>query len=189
MKKELFIFAFVIFIAACGNDTPVPKPVGYYRIDLPKPEYVAKTFGTCPFSFEISKYSRLEVFKNGKHRCWFNIAYPRLNARLYVTYKPVKGNLREFLEEAHTLAFEHEIKANRISTRRIENDSSNVFGLIYDLGGKVASPYQFYLTDSVDHFLRASLYFMTQPNPDSIQPSLDYVKRDMLHFIKSFRWE
>lgn len=189
MKKEFFIFSFIILLAACSNDTPVPKPVGYYRIDLPTPEYKAKDPEGCPFRFEISYLSRLEVFENGEHPCWFNIAYPSLHARMHMTYKPVDGNLREFLEEARTLAFEHEVKANRISTKVIKNDSTHVYGLIYDLGGNVASPYQFYLTDSIHNFIRGSLYFMAHPNPDSLQPSLDYVKRDMEHFIQSFRWE
>lgn len=189
MRRAFLVFALAVVLAACGNDRPAPKPVGYYRIDLPRPSYVERTFGDCPFAFEISKYSRLEVFEKDQHPCWFNISYPNLHARIHMTYKPVDGNLREFLEEAHSLAFEHEVKANRITTKRIENDSARVYGLIYDLGGSVASPYQFYLTDSVANFVRGSLYFLAEPNPDSIQPSLAYVKRDMEHFIRSFRWK
>lgn len=189
MKKGFLIFGLLVLLAACGNDAPVPKPIGYYRIDLPTPDYKEKDMPNCPFRFEISDYSRLEIFEGGKHPCWFNIAYPALDAKLHMTYKPVNGNLREYLEEAHTLAFEHEVKANRISTRQIIKDSTEVYGLIYDLGGNVASPYQFYLTDSTRHFIRGSLYFMAHPNPDSLKPSLDYVKRDMDHFIESFRWE
>lgn len=112
-----------------------------------------------------------------------------MNAKMYFTYKDVDGDLREFIEEAHGLAFEHQIKANKISTRKIENDSAKVYGLVYNLGGNVASPYQFYLTDSVNHFLRGSFYFNARPNPDSSKPALDYVRNDIDRFIDSFEWK
>jgi len=185
--KHLIILFGVFFIYGCGNDSPIPKPIGYFRIDLPEPKYQHKT-PDCPFEFDISQYSQLELYADTAHPCWFNIAYPMIDARMYITYKAIDGNLRGYLEEAHGLAYEHQIKANRISTRQIARDSSNVYGLIYNLGGNVASPYQFYLTDSTTHFLRGSLYFNARPNPDSTQPALDYVRRDIERFVDSFEW-
>jgi gliding motility-associated lipoprotein GldD len=64
-----------------------------------------------------------------------------------------------------------------------------VYGLVYDLGGAVASPVQFYLTDSTNHFLRGSLYFEAKPNPDSIAPVLAYVKKDIELFTRSLEWK
>lgn len=192
MLKSLFKYSLLLLLMvlfySCGNETPTPKPVGYFRIDLPEPKYQHKS-PDCPFEFDISEYSRLELFVDSEHPCWFNISYPMLNARLYLTYKNVDNNLREFIEEAHGLAYEHQIKANRIATRQIQNDSSRVYGLIYNLGGNVASPYQFYLTDSTDHFLRGSFYFNARPNPDSTKPALDYVQNDIDRFIDSFEWK
>lgn len=173
---------------ACGRETPIPKPIGYFRIDLPAPKYQHKT-PDCPFEFDISAFARLEMIVDTAHSCWFNVAYPMLDARMYFTYKGVDGDLREFIEEAHGLAFEHQIKANKITTRKIQDDSSKVYGLIYDLGGNVASPYQFYLTDSANHFLRGSFYFNARPNPDSSKPALDYVRNDLDRFIDSFEWK
>lgn len=186
--KTTLVLLCILFLHACGSETPVPKPVGYFRIDLPTPKYQHKS-PDCPFEFDISEYSQLELIVDTAHPCWFNIAYPMINARMYFTYKDVDGDLREFIEEAHGLAFEHQIKANKISTRKIENDSAKVYGLVYNLGGNVASPYQFYLTDSTDHFLRGSFYFNARPNPDSSKPALDYVRNDIDRFIDSFEWK
>lgn len=166
----------------------MPKPVGYFRLDFPEHSYQHKN-PDCPFSFDISKYSRLEIYTDTARPCWFNIDYPSLNATIYVTHKTINNDLRGFIEEAHTLAYQHQIKASRISSKTIKRDSANVYGLIYDLGGSVASPYQFYLTDSTRYFLRGSFYFNVRPNPDSTKPALDYVKKDIDRFIETFQWK
>jgi gliding motility-associated lipoprotein GldD len=177
----------VLILIGC-TDTPTPKPIGYFRIDLPENNYQYKTFG-CPFSFESSKYSQLAFFDKTKSPCWFNIEYPRLNATVHITYKPIENNLREYLEEARALTYEHQSVASKIDPQIINEPEKNVYGLAYELGGNVASPYQFYLTDSTDHFLRGSLYFSSKPNADSLKPAMDFIKRDLEHFAETFQWK
>lgn len=111
-----------------------------------------------------------------------------MEATIHLTYKSVEDNLREYIEESRNLTFEHQVKANRIETEVVSIPQKNLFGLIYDLGGSVASPVQFYLTDSTDHFLRGSLYFNARPNPDSIKPVLEYVRSDIDRMISSVEW-
>ena len=48
---------------------------------------------------------------------------------------------------------------------------------------------QFYLTDSIEHFLRGSLYFKVVPNNDSLQPVIDFITDDVRHLIKSLEWK
>ena len=159
-------------------------------IALPDHAYKERT-PECPFGFEISEHSRLQwtESENPDEKCWFGIVYPRYGAHVYITYKEIQGDdLRTYIEESRTLVYEHQIKANRILMEEITRDSANVYGLTYDLGGEVASPYQFYLTDSTRHFLRGSLYFNSRPNPDSIAPVLDYVRKDMEHFAETLYW-
>lgn len=187
-KPSIVVLLLLIIItASCKEDHHIPKPIGYFRIDIPAHDYVAKNFG-CPFQFEIGTESQLVFFDESKSKCWFNINYPGLDATLHITYKPIVGNLREYLEESRGLAYEHQAIASNISPSLIDMPEKNVYGLTYDLGGKVASPFQFYLTDSVNHFLRGSLYFNARPNPDSLQPSLDYIRADMMQFTESFEW-
>ena len=184
MKRLFFIFA--LFFFSCADENPVPKPIGYFRIDLPESDYREKEPLNCPLEFQISQNSRLEY--TSKDKCWFNVSYPAYRAKIHLTYKPVEDNLRDYIEESRTLTYEHQIKANSIRQNTIVDREREVYGLIYDLGGSVASPVQFYLTDSTNHFLRGSLYFNARPNPDSIKPVLRYVRSDIDQMIESLNW-
>lgn len=191
MKKFLvLIFIPASLLAACGAEAPTPLPRGYFRIDLPESRYTRKAFG-CPFSFEASDRSRLEFFSDGGagERCWFDMYYPDHRARIHFTYKDPGDHLRDFIEEARGMAYEHHIKANKIDRKVIADSLNNVYGLAYNLEGNVASHFQFYLTDSVNHFVRGSLYFEARPNQDSIRPVLRHIKGDLIHLIETFRWE
>lgn len=189
LKTLLILFSIILIIQGC-EENYVPKPPGYFRIDLPEKKFVQRNLENCPFKFESPVYSQVQIIKDkAENPCWFNINFPDQNAMIHFTYKPVENDLRDLIEETHQLTFEHQVVANRIESHQIVNDSVNVYGLIYDLGGNVASPLQFYLTDSSKHFLRASLYFMARPNPDSIQPVLDFIHKDVEHLIETWRWE
>ena len=60
--------------------------------------------------------------------------------------------------------------------------------MLYDYEGVTATSTQFYLTDSINHFFRASLYFDTEIN-DSLLPINNFIKADVKHLIESFRWK
>jgi gliding motility-associated lipoprotein GldD len=188
LKKALALILALSFWG-CKEDAPTPKPVGYFRIDLPESDYKRRNPEYCPFSITISSHSRIEyAFHETNPECWFNVYYPRFDATIYFTYKEVKDNLRAYIEESRAMTYEHQIKANRIEAEAITYPEKNVYGLIYDLGGNVASPVQFYLTDSTDHFLRGSLYFNARPNPDSIKPVLGFVRTDIDSIINGLQW-
>ena len=63
-----------------------------------------------------------------------------------------------------------------------------VYGIWFPLEGSVASPYQFFVTDSVEHYMRGSLYFNTSPNPDSMAPVIEFVKEDLEKMLETFEW-
>jgi gliding motility-associated lipoprotein GldD len=190
MVQRLISLLSILVFFGCGEEISTPKPVGYFRIDLPEGEYIRKSPENCPFTFEQSTLGRLEYqVSQEDEQCWFNLSYPRFDAKIYLTYKEVDQNLRGYIEESRALTYEHQIKANRISEVKIDDQSRSVYGLVYDLGGAVASPVQFYLTDSTNHFLRGSLYFEAKPNPDSIAPVLAYVKKDIELFTRSLEWK
>ena len=188
MKKIVLLF-FVLSLFSCSDDTPIPKPVGFFRIDLPEASYGEKDPEFCPFKFPLSINGRVE-YKSSPNGpiCWFNLSYPRFDAKLYFTYKEVDGNLRELIEESRALTYEHQVKANRIQEKAVSDTSRAVYGLVYDLGGAVASPVQLYLTDSTNHFLRGSLYFNARPNPDSIDPVLHFLQKDIDKFVEELEW-
>ena len=58
-----------------------------------------------------------------------------------------------------------------------------------NIEGDVATPFQFYLTDSTTHFLRGSLYVKSKINQDSLAPVYEFLKRDAMHMINTFQWQ
>ncbi|MGB0886780.1 MAG: gliding motility lipoprotein GldD [Vicingaceae bacterium] len=189
--KKLKTIAF-LFISAllfsCGDDAYTPKPKGYFRVDLPKKEY-KKITKDCPFTFETPTYTQLKADANRPNKpCWFDVDFTNLNARIYLSYKPIENNFAQYLEDSRSLAFKHTVKAFDIEQQPISFPDKNVYGLIYSIEGNAASAYQFHLTDSTNHFIRGSLYFNNIPNQDSIQPVLNFIKEDINHIFETFEW-
>lgn len=182
-----FLVICAYLLAGC-SEPPVPKPKGHIRIDLPQKSY-ADINTSCPFAFEIPDYSAFRLRPEKAEKCWFNLDFPLNRAQIHFTYKPVEGNLRQLLDESHHLSYEHHVKANNIVSEPVMIDSTCVYGLIYRLDGAVASPLQFYLTDSTRHFLRGSLYFNTVVNSDSLQPVVDFIAADVKHLVETMRWK
>lgn len=185
-----FLFLILIFDSCINKDENyIPKPKGYFRIDLPEHSYLL--FDTIlPFSFEYSKDAicSFQSKENGKY--WIDISYPALNASFNITYIPLHNDLRELvLKEDKMIKFHIDNgKADNVELSVIEDH--NLSGNLYDLSGKeVACPLQFWLTDSVNHFLRASLYFNFAPNNDSLQPVIQFLREDALNMINTFSWK
>ena len=80
------------------------------------------------------------------------------------------------------------MKAAGIRTQQFDFTEQRVSGVMNNLQGPVASPYQFFASDSASHFLRGSLYFDHAPNPDSLQPSLAHIEKDIVHLIETLAW-
>ncbi len=188
MKNKLVFFLFFsLFFLACEKE-PVPKPKGYFRISLPEKKY-EKFQAKCGFSFQKPTYSKAVYFRGkGMDSCWFNLVVPRLNAKFHMTYLPIDNNLQKYVEEAYVMAYKHEVKASTIKTTPYYDKERKVSGLIYDLGGDVASSLQFYMTDSVNHFLRGALYFENHPNADSLAPVLSFLREDMDMMYQTIEW-
>ncbi len=188
-KTRIFSLGIIsVLLVSCGEDVYTPKPTGYFRIELPEKNYLLYD-DNCPFTFESPAYSRIAKRTDPQTICWFNVEYPKCNAVLYCSYKPVEGNIDELLADSRTLVQKHIVKATDIKENRIENDSAHVYGLLTEIRGSVASPIQFHLTDSTRHFLRASLYFNNKPNPDSLAPVLAFIQSDIEHMIETFKWK
>lgn len=188
-KNILSLTIVTILFLSCGGDSYNPKPKGYFRIDLPEKSY-HKITNDCPFTFEIPDYTTIEVDPNSPNiSCWFNIVFTDLNASVYISYKDVDNNLNTYLEDSRTLAFKHTVKAFDIEQRVVMIPDKKVYGLEYNILGDAASSYQFHLTDSINHFIRGSLYFNSPPNQDSISPVLNFIKEDIQHLFKTFEWK
>ncbi len=176
---------------SCGGDedTIAPKPRAYFRVAFPEKKYVLYD-SACPFTFEMPTYSRVEPDRNARAEpCWINLAFPQFQGTLHLSYKPVNNNIQEYLEDTYTLASKHQIKASGIEEQMIAKDSDKVYGLIYQIKGNAASSVQFFLTDSVHHFIRGALYFNAAPNTDSISPVVEFIEKDIERMITTFKWK
>jgi len=191
--KFYLLFFTIISLSACVNDTEyIPKPHGYFRINFPEKHYV-KFDTNYPYSFEIPSYASIETDKSNKAEpYWLNIAIQKYNAKIYISYKKV-NNLKElakYIEDSRTFVIKHIPKSTGINDTLINEKDKKVYGLFYDiLGTDAASPMQFFLTDSVNHFFRAALYFNNVPNNDSLEPVIQFIKQDISHLVKTFHWK
>jgi gliding motility-associated lipoprotein GldD len=190
VKHILWIAALACTLYSCGGDNFIPKPRGYFRIDLPEKQY-RRFDSTCPYTFDYPVYSHIAPDPDPKAEpCWINLEFPRFHGTLHLSYKKVKNNLYQYFEDAHSFVSKHIPKADQIIPRNISIDSSRVWGLVYDIEGSgVASTYQFCVTDSSRHFLRGALYFSVVPNNDSLSPVLDFIKKDVDHLVETLKWK
>ena len=177
-----------LFLSGCSKNY-TPKPRGYFRIQFPEKEYITLQQG-FPYSFEIPAYSiALPDSTPFAEPNWINIHIPGNKAEIHLSYKPVKNNLFVFTEESRELTYKHTQKASAIEERIFMNPGKKVFGTIYLISGNAASPIQFYLTDSVNHFLRGALYIRDVPNIDSLKPVIDFLIPDVIHLIETTEWK
>lgn len=181
----------LLFMASCGEEErPLPKPKGYLRIDLPEKDYVkVDTIGR--YAFEMPSYAEITYDPfSPQEKNWVNVEMPCFKASIHLTHKDVKGNLGEYLEDVHTMITKHLQKANGMNDSLISNPEHKVYGMLIEMDGKgVATPMQFYLTDSTANFIRGALYFNFVPNNDSMQPVIDYIRQDIDRMIETFEWK
>lgn len=171
---------------SCADD-PQPKPKGFLSLNYPDAAY--RTFDAdCPYVLEINKLSVAESSPGGK-KCAVNLNYELLDGTLFLTYQPVKGNLDSLLRDAQRLPLQHTIKADAIEGDVYTNPYHKTYGMFYEVSGDAASQAQFFLTDSVDHFLTGSVYFNARPNYDSLRPAAAYLKQDIRHLMETVRWK
>ncbi len=175
----------MVLLGACEEDA-VPKPRGYFRIDLPEARYRSWDPG-CGYAAELPEHLVPKAVHTTDRTCWFDLEYPAMRATVHLTYQPVQGQLAELVEEAHDLKRTHELKATRIASTRVVRDSSRVYGTLFDVEGDVASPFVFYLTDSTTHFLYGALYFNARPNADSLAPVTEFLRKDLRRFATTLR--
>ena len=169
------------------EEMPVPKPAGHVRLTLPD---TASTpyLSPCGANYRVPNHAKVQLkpAPEGEPGCWYNLAFPRFNAKIHVTEVPVNGRLSDLLKDAQSLVFGHEVAASGI--RRNALDVPGKSGMIYVLEGPVAAPLQFFVTDSTSSFVRGSLYFNHKPNPDSTKPVLERMEADVRRLMETLIW-
>jgi gliding motility-associated lipoprotein GldD len=190
-----FTAALMLLCFFACNETELPRKRGYLRIELPQHQYKVFDPQNCPFSFEVSSLATAYADTNAlSEPCWWYIKYPSLNGEIYISYKPVKGDFAPYAEDARTLVYKHTQRASAINESMVTNDH-HASGIVYEIGGDdeiggdAASAVQFFMTDSVHHFLRGALYFNNVPNSDSLAPVVKYIRQDIDRMLATLQWK
>tara|TARA_Y100001947_G_scaffold16379_1_gene12079 strand:- start:5141 stop:5722 length:582 start_codon:yes stop_codon:yes gene_type:complete len=183
----------VIFIVLFGCENYfLPKQSAYLRLDYPKPEYKLIDDKDFPFFFEVNtRLSEISDIDINLRSIDFIINYNQLNAQINFQYKNVNSSekLKAYILDLKSTIETHSMMANSVKIKDYSLKEKNIFGRIFDLSGNVASPYQFYLTDSINNIISGLVYFNIKPNYDSILPAINYIENDIIHLIESFDWK
>jgi gliding motility-associated lipoprotein GldD len=175
------LLIFTLVLASCKEET-LPKPRAMLRLEYEGSGM--KQYNTKSYKFQINKKAVIDKESDNS----VTLKYPKMRGSVFITYKPVKGDLNELLRDAQKLSYEHVVKADNIVEQPYINEEARVFGMYYEVKGDAASQAQFYLTDSLQHFVTGSLYFYAKPNYDSIYPAAVYLQKDIRHIMETLRW-
>lgn len=190
MRKIVSILAVAALLVSCGKAS-APKPYGYYRITVPDTAYVDfdKSYPTYPYTFALSRNAVVKPRDDVSEPYWINLVYPALDATVHCSYKPVQNNLRELTDDALEFVYRNASFANAIPEQDYMHPEARVYGVLFDLEGNTASSCQFFVTDSTNHFFRASVYCNCPPNADSLAPVYEYLRKDVVKMVESFEWK
>ncbi len=189
--RNFIIFSILgctLFLGSCSKAT-IPRPYGYFRVDLPEHSYRTIDTLNLPFKFDLPANVQLVNHEAAGEKYWIDLNYTKLNASIYCSYKPVKNNLMDLMEDSRKIVYRHSIKADGINEKVYDHAQKKVYGILYDLKGNTASSLQFILTDSTHNFFRGALYFNNVPNKDSIAPMANYIREDVIRIMESFEWK
>jgi gliding motility-associated lipoprotein GldD len=196
LQSFLLTTSVLIMITSCtDNGTKSPKPRMYPRVNFPDKGTTMYATSGCPFTFPYPSYTKISkdsfIYKGKPSSdCWFDINSKDLNYSLHCSYYPVSSAtvLSKLIEEAFEIVDNHNIRANYRKEDLIKN-KYGVEGLLFRIEGPVASPLQFYLTDTKKHFFRGSLYFNSKVNADSTAAIFNFIKPEIDSLINNFRWK
>lgn len=190
----------LLLLVACGEEEelPIPKPRTYPKVVYPERNMTKLDKDFCEFTFEHPDYMTFEqdttlITKDAKHSCWFNLHLKSLNGVVHFTYTDISGdsleyNLYNIYKDAYFFFNKHNQKTTGKEDLAVAKEEDNVYGVLFNIEGHVACPFQVVLTDSTQHAILASLYFHSRPDPDSMAPVIEFVKKDIAHLVTTFEW-
>jgi gliding motility-associated lipoprotein GldD len=195
MKHKLIlslVLIFTILLNACERENLTPKPPTYLKADLPEHSYHKENF-PAPFSCDVSDLFTLKnTLRCDSNYCEQEIDMGRaINGSINLFYKRLanKDSLPSLINFSNKEVDFHKIKADKIDFDQIIDQENKVYGTIFELKGDVATNYQFYLTDSAQHFLRGEVILNCVPNYDSLRNVLVYIKEDLDVMMNTLSWK
>jgi len=197
LKKCFYISltGYLFFLLSCNSDYSAGKKKGYFKIDFPEKKYQLFEQPGYPYSFEYPVYANVikdtTFFEDKAGDWWINIEVPRFNGRIHVSYKAIndQNNFDSLVRDGFKMAYKQHVDVATGINDSVIRTPNGVEGIYFSLGGNTATANQFFLTDSVKHFLRGALYFNAAPNADSLGVVNDFLKKDLQHLINTLKWK
>ena len=187
MKKVKYLIL-ILLILSCREQALMPKPDGYFRIEFNKPNYIKfkKTDSEITFYLNKNEATEIDAINNV-----LKLSYLKLNMDLILKFNLLSkvDNIQMRLEDFYDIIQTHAKKSNTLSIKDYENKQHKVYGTLYEFKGDVATPLQFFLTDSTINFISGYLQPKSKVVYDSIYPSIQYIKNDILVLFESLRWD
>lgn len=188
LHKILFLFGLLLFHFSCDETSYLPREKAFLRLEFEKPMY--DTFS--------SEFSKLNFIFNNAYASFEIVS----DKKTVLRYKDIKidivlidiqlentSSIEESLQNFYMFLEPHRKKSNQISVKEFVSADNKRFAKVFEMRGPVASPLQFYVTDSINNFLFGSMNLTEKSDYDSIYPSIMYVKNDIFSIIESVNWE
>lgn len=208
----ILLISFYLLFLSC-NSPYVSKKRGYFNIEMPERAYQVFDKPGFPYRFEYPTYATIVqdstyFDENPENPYWINIDFPQFNSRIFLSYKIIGGkavyklkqpdgrytdsiginDFDKMVNDAFTLTNKNNVVSNSIRDSLLSTPNG-VHGVFFKVGGNAATSKQFFLSDTLKHFIRGALYFNVTPNIDSLKPVQDFLQVDMDHMINTFRWK
>ena len=188
--KAFYLFVLLMFgTVGCDNNVLIPKPPTHLMVDLPAHSY--KPFkDSTNYTFEMSKLWNVR-FNFANRDSLILYLGKQIDGDLHFQYFKIDtaNTLAKLINQTFAKIDYHKIKAKQMIDTSFILKDKRVFGTLYEYIGNSATNYQFYLTDSTTHFVRSELLIRRTPNYDSLQPTLHYIRKDLVHLINTFEWK
>lgn len=188
LKISSLVLLLGLLFVACENESYIPKPSTYLRLQFPERNYETYQDSACGYSFTLPSYFKVLDKKDPRNECNRDIELEGLNGTLYLSYINMETDLYHYINYSNDKVDEHKIKASFINDTNVLYPNNGVYGSYFFLGGDVAKPIQFYVTDSSNVFMSGYVMFNTVPAYDSIKPVLEFVEEDIFKMLESTKF-
>lgn len=184
----------IFLLLSCNSDYTAGKKKGYFKIDFPEKKYQLFDQPGYPYTFEYPVYASVirdtTFFEDKAGDWWINVDIPSLGGRIHISYKPINAEniFDSLVRDGFKMAYKQHVDVSTGINDSLVQTPNGVEGIYFSLGGNTATANQFFLTDSVRHFLRGALYFNAAPNADSLGIVNDFLKQDLQHLINTLKW-
>ena len=178
----------MLFHFSCDEKNYLPREKAFLRLEFKKPIYDTFSSESSKLNFIFNNaYTSFEIVSDEKKV----LRYKDIKIEIVLSDVQLENifSFEESLQNFYMFLEPHRKKSNQISVKEFISADNKRFAKVFEMRGPVASPLQFYITDSINNFLFGSMNLTEKSDYDSIYPSIMYVKNDILSIIESVNWE